>query len=250
MVARLADWTTSPATPSNSTARTNVENLRALVAQNIGGATQEALTIATGAVVPTVAIFTVDTEGAAATDDLDTITQTNLPAGSLIYVRCADNSRVVTLTMAGNLLTRDLQKIVLKDTRHGVGFMRISTSWQEMFRNTGNELAIVRALTADTTLVASDSGATITNTASGADRNHTLPAATVGMKLSVRVTVAFKIKLTAVGSDTIRDDDGTTVSGAAGNTEIAAVIGNYFNIECFEAAKWVVTQARGTLTTT
>lgn len=250
MVARLSDWTTGPATPSNSTARTNMENLRALVAQNIGGATQEALTIATGAVVPTVALFTVDTEGAAATDDLDTITQTNLPAGSLILVRCTDNARVVTLTIAGNLLTRDLQKIVLKDTRHFVCFVRISNSWQEVFRNTGNELDIVRALTSDTTLVPSDSGCIITNTGATANRTHTLPAATVGMKLGVRVTAAYTIQLTAAGSDTITDDDGTTVSAGGGNTVIAAVVGNYFNIECFEAAKWVVTNARGTLTTT
>ena len=250
MVALPSDWTTSPAAPTNAAARANLEQIRDFIAQSIGGQAQEALTIATGAVTPTGALFAVDTEGAAATDDLDTITLTNLPAGSLMIVRSADASRVVTITTAGNILTRDAKSIVLRNTSHFVVFARVSTSCQEIVRNIGDELSRIRALTADTTLVASDSGTIITNTGAGADRVHTLPAATVGMALSIRVTVAFKVKLVASGTDTIRDDDGTTVSAAGGNTEIAAVVGNQFEIECHEAGKWWVTSARGTLTTT
>lgn len=250
MTTLVSDWTSS-GTPSNSQARTNLENMRDCIAETIGGAALEALTIASGAVTPTVALFTVDTEGAAATDDLDTIQQTNHQAGRMIVVRMADSSRVPTLKHgSGNLINRDGVDIVLTSTSHWVKYVRVGSSWIEVGRNLGNELVRVRALTSNTTLVPSDSGCIITNTGSGADRNHTLPPATVGMRLSVRVTVAFKIKLTAVGADTIRDDDGTTVSAAAGNTEIAAVVGNQFEIECHQAGKWWVTSARGTLTTT
>lgn len=249
MVARLADWTTS-GTPSNATGRTNLELLRGNLVQSPGGQTQEALTISSGAVVPTGALCIVDTEGAAATDDLDTVTQTNLPAGSIVIIRSTDAARVITVTQAGNLLLRDAKSVVLRSSSHWVMLARVSTAWVEIDRNLDNELDTVRALTTATTLVASDSGATLTNTGAGGALVHTLPAATVGMRLRIRVTVAQAVRLDAVGADTITDDNGTTISGPGGNTSMAGVIGNAFNIECFEAAKWVVTYSRGTLTTT
>jgi hypothetical protein len=250
MTALVSDWT-STGTPSNATARANLEQLRDFISESIGSAAQESLTIAAGAVTPTVALVKVDTEGSAATDDLDTIATTNHPDGRIIVLRSADPSRVVTVKNgSGNISLRDSKDLVLRTPTHFVVLARMSSTWVEVLRSVANELRTVRALTSDTTLVASDSGTIITNTGAAADRNHTLPAATVGMWLRVCVTAAFKIKLTANGTDTIRDDDGTTVSAAGGNTEIAATVGNYFEIQCHEAAKWVVIAARGTLTTT
>lgn len=225
--------------------------LRDFIAQGVGGAAIATLTISSGAVTPSSALVAIDTEGAAATDDLDTIQQTNTPTGFLLLVRSVDASRVVTLKHStGNLQMLDSKDVELRSASEFVVFVRISGIWWEVARSIPNRLERVRALTSATTLTAADSATVITNTGSGGDLNHSLPAATVGMTLKVRVTAAHKIKLTANGTDTIRDDDGTTVSAAGGNTEIAAVVGNAFDIACFEAAKWVVTYSRGTLTTT
>jgi hypothetical protein len=187
MTALVADGVLG-ANPNNAAARVALEQIRDFIAEMTGGSAIEALTLASDTVTPTVAVFSVDTEGAAAEDDLATIAQTNHPAGRLIAVRSVDAARVVTIVQGGNILTRDAQSIVLYDPKDFVLFLR--------------------------------------------------------------VTAAHKIKLTADGSDTITDDDGTTVSAGGGNTEIAAVVGNLFDIECFEAGKWVVTRTRGTLTTT
>jgi hypothetical protein len=249
MTALVADGVLG-ANPNNAAARVALEQIRDFIAEMTGGSAIEALTLASDTVTPTVAVFSVDTEGAAAEDDLATIAQTNHPAGRLIAVRSVDAARVVTIVQGGNILTRDAQSIVLYDPKDFVLFLRVGAAWVEVFRSIPNRLRRVRALDAATALVASDSGATLTNTGASGDLEHDLPAATVGMELRVRVTAAHKIKLTADGSDTITDDDGTTVSAGGGNTEIAAVVGNLFDIECFEAGKWVVTRTRGTLTTT
>ena len=221
------------------------------VRQNIGGAAQGALTLASDACTPTVAAFTIDTEGAAATDDCKTIAVTNFPDGSWIFVSSADASRVPTLKHGtGNLLLRDGAgcDLVLYNPLDVVAFQRIGSNFVERFRSTQNRLARVRALTANTTLVVSDSGSIITNTAAGGDLDHALPAAAPGVSYRVRLTTAHKIKVHANGTDVIRAAG--TVSAGGGNTEMAAVAGNWFDIECNEAGKWFVTGSVGTLTTT
>tara|TARA_R110002110_G_scaffold82712_2_gene215076 strand:- start:5298 stop:6488 length:1191 start_codon:yes stop_codon:yes gene_type:complete len=64
----------------------------------------EALTIATGTVSITNSgsSYVLDTEGAAASDDLDTINGGN--DGEIIYLRIAADARVVNVTAAGNIL--------------------------------------------------------------------------------------------------------------------------------------------------
>jgi hypothetical protein len=58
--------------------------------------TQE-YTIATGAITPVGSYFTIDTEGDAASDDLDTITATNYREGDEITVTAANSGRTVVL---------------------------------------------------------------------------------------------------------------------------------------------------------
>lgn len=70
----------------------------------LGGASA---TIATGVVTYAAASFlTVDTEGAAATDNLDTISASGgatLQAGAILVLKAADSARTVSVTEAGNI---------------------------------------------------------------------------------------------------------------------------------------------------
>lgn len=61
------------------------------------------LTMASGAITPTALSHTVDTEGDAVSDDLDTITATNAAAGDIITLRAVSDARYVYLTTAGNI---------------------------------------------------------------------------------------------------------------------------------------------------
>lgn len=59
---------------------------------------QGTLTIATGAVTPTgPGTFIIDTEASAATDDLDTLTATNMADGDVIVVMAANSARTVVI---------------------------------------------------------------------------------------------------------------------------------------------------------
>lgn len=56
------------------------------------------LTIATGAVTPTgPGTLVIDTEADAATDDLDTMTATNMADGDVVVVKAADSARTVVI---------------------------------------------------------------------------------------------------------------------------------------------------------
>lgn len=64
------------------------------------------LTISSGVITPTQSYHSIDTEGDAATDDLDTITATNFVAGGVVYFKQADNSRdIVFKNGTGNIYT-------------------------------------------------------------------------------------------------------------------------------------------------
>lgn len=88
----------------------------------LGGVRSE-LTIATGAITPTLAgTIVVDTEGDAASDDLDTITATNMNDGDIIILKAADDARtVVVKNGTGNIacnadfsLDNSLDRIMLQ----------------------------------------------------------------------------------------------------------------------------------------
>jgi hypothetical protein len=61
---------------------------------NINGSSSS--TISSGAITPTKSLIVVDTEGAAASDTLDTISGGS--EGQILFIRCANASRVVTLS--------------------------------------------------------------------------------------------------------------------------------------------------------
>lgn len=84
-------------------AKSDIGDVRDVVAE-IGGkdswASSKGLTIASGAIVPTCHAHTVDTESGAASDDLTTITTTNIPEGRFLWLFAANASHAVVVKHA------------------------------------------------------------------------------------------------------------------------------------------------------
>ena len=102
------------------------------------GATRTALTIATGAVTATGSFHTIDTEGAAATDDLDTINGGSL--GDILVLITANSARDVTVRDAsvsgGNINTAGAASFTLTSVAATMMLMQTVTgSWQEISRS-------------------------------------------------------------------------------------------------------------------
>lgn len=129
-------------TPTNAQFAAYIEAFRDVVSNQIGGAGRYELTIASGAVTPPArdhgGVFRLDTEGNAASDTLDTITQTNTPDGTIIIVMAEDAARVVTLNHAaggsGQILLFDSTDFVFASLSAWVMLQRRSTDWVELMR--------------------------------------------------------------------------------------------------------------------
>lgn len=129
-------------TPTNAQFQGYIEDLRDVVSNQIGGAGRTELTIASGAVTPPArdhgGVFRIDTEGNAASDTLDTITQTNTPDGTVIILQAEDAARVVTLNHAaggsGQILLTDSTDFVFASLSAWVMLQRRSTDWVELMR--------------------------------------------------------------------------------------------------------------------
>lgn len=129
-------------TPTNAQFQGYIEDLRDVVSNQIGGAGRTELTIATGAVTPPArdhgGVFKIDTEGNAASDTLDTITQTNTPDGTVIVLMAEDAARVVTLNHAaggsGQMLLTNSTDFVFASLAAWVMLQRRSTDWVELQR--------------------------------------------------------------------------------------------------------------------
>ncbi len=95
---------------------------------------EEELTIASGSVTPTSGFHQIDTEGNAATDDLDTIVGTNVPDGALLVIEAASSTRtVVCKDGTGNLrLAGDFS---LTDTDDKLTLLWTGTQWHELSRS-------------------------------------------------------------------------------------------------------------------
>jgi len=75
-------------------------NVLAEIAGSGDASGEQALTIASGVITPAAGrsrFLRIDTQGAAATDDLDTIAQTNVPDQAFVFLAIADPSRVVVV---------------------------------------------------------------------------------------------------------------------------------------------------------
>lgn len=107
-----------------------------------GGAAATTLTIAAGVVTPTGAFHKIDTEGAAASDDLTNANTTNLPAGSILILQAINAGRKPTVKNSsggsGQFVTVDGADFVLSSVDHTIGFVRYGSDWKEIFRAGGS----------------------------------------------------------------------------------------------------------------
>jgi hypothetical protein len=101
----------------------SVATVKARLAQSMDGvgnldfATSTELTISTGSVTPTQNWHTIDTEGDAASDDLDTIVASALTDGFRLYIRANNTARTVVIKHnTGNIVTFNALDITLDET--------------------------------------------------------------------------------------------------------------------------------------
>lgn len=134
--------------------------------KQIPGAAQSelAVTISGGSITPAGGggVLSIDTESAAATDDLTNILTTNYPDGACLQLRNANNARFVTLknaaTGAGQIhLDRDAD-YVLDDTEKWLLIARRGTDWYEIFRGPSRPAMPVVAKNANFTVQREDIG--------------------------------------------------------------------------------------------
>lgn len=122
----------------------------------VSNSNPEALTIASGSVTPTRGFVIIDTESAAATDDLANISASTL-GSKMLFVKATSGSRVITLKHlaggSGQLYLSAAADLVLDDPTKMVAFMYNTSSsrWEQAWKNWG----IYAPLTADRTAIRS-----------------------------------------------------------------------------------------------
>lgn len=106
------------------------------------GVTEQALTLSTDAITPAVGasgIISIDTEAAAAADNLANIVLTNVPDGSCLLLRIANNARVVTVKHlaggSGQLSLRSGADLVMSATTQWLCVKRTGTLLEEQWRS-------------------------------------------------------------------------------------------------------------------
>ena len=106
------------------------------------GVAEQALTLATDVITPAVGasgIISIDTEAAAAADNLANIVLTNVPDGSCLLLRIANNARVVTVKHlaggSGQLSLRSAADLVMSATTQWLCVKRTGTLLEEQWRS-------------------------------------------------------------------------------------------------------------------
>lgn len=114
------------------------DNLQATKQIPGAGEPRTVLTIASGSVTPTIGVHGIDTEGAASTDDLTNIVQTNLPDGSGLIIKpsAAGHSIVVKHAAggAGQISLTGSADFTMTDIRTHLYLQRVGTQWNEIGR--------------------------------------------------------------------------------------------------------------------
>lgn len=180
------------------------------------GVAEQALTLASDAILPAAGasgIIAVDTEAAAASDNLGIITQTNVEDNSLLILRNANAARVVVVKHnaggTGQISLKSGGDFVLADPdRHWLMVKRTGTSYKEVARFPAADAAPLLAKTANYTTTAADRGQLIDCT-SGSFTVTLLASATAGkgFEQAIRNSGTGVITIDPNGSETI---DGAT----------------------------------------
>lgn len=137
------------------------------------------LTVASGIVTNTQGVHALDTEGAAASDDLDTITAgAGIAAEFVLVLRAANVAHVVTLKDGtGNLILRG--PCALDSTDAMIALLYDGTNWREVGRSVTVGILDRNVTTAE--IVSNASEATV--------YTFSVPANTLGTNRSIRLTL-------------------------------------------------------------
>lgn len=141
----------SNAARTNAEMKTALEDVRNTIAELLGGSAGEAapLAIAGDSATPTAAVHRIDTEAAAAADDLKWLAQANHPEGRILLIRATDAGRVVTVKHGaggvGQILLANGADFVLNSTSKYLLVKRYGTQWDEVYRSYGADSAGARA---------------------------------------------------------------------------------------------------------
>jgi len=181
-----------------------------IAAQELPGAVPPAaLTIASGSITPATAAVIVDTESAAAADDLSTINGTTLHDGAFLFLRAADASRVVTVkhgTGVGAIQLHDAADVALSATswlqlrRSGTGWMEVQPLRAASAQGcTGNAATATRADTLK-------QGGLAAPTSAGTSTAYTVTSSPVVSALAAGNIYQFKAHTACGASPTVNFD--------------------------------------------
>jgi hypothetical protein len=206
--------------------KTALDDWLAATKQLPGGAAISTLTLATDAATPTGAVHRIDTEAAAATDNMANLAVTNLPAGSLLLVTNANASRLVVAKHAaggsGQLSLKTGGDFVLANPdKDWLLLVLISTTWTEILRSPDTGVSDVLTKTGAYTTTAADRNKLIDGT-SGTWTLTLLAAATAGKDFvqPIKNSGTGVITLDGNGAETI---DGSTTLALNQGDEIVLV---------------------------
>jgi hypothetical protein len=119
-------------------AATALNALRDAALQFPGGEAVSELTIASGVIIPTSGVHTVDTEGNAATDDLTHVQLDNIRDGGLIVLLPESIDRVVTVKHGqggnGQLMLAGDDDLALEQVCSAIWLQRRGSYWREITR--------------------------------------------------------------------------------------------------------------------
>ena len=172
----------SQAGRTNGEAKAGQDDMLTFIANLLGGAPAQELTLASGDITPPDrhgGHLIVDTEADAASDNFDHLLTTNLHIGAFVFIRAADNARTVVVKHAaggdGTLQLLGAADFTLDDTRKWIFFVHNTQgTFTEVLRDYGADDAGFRAFRGITNTVSA------TTTAEGTLELATTPEVDTG----------------------------------------------------------------------
>lgn len=148
--------------------QTDLENWLSGTRMMLGGGV-DARTIASGSITPTLPYVKVDTEAAAASDDLDFMVQTNYTEdGRFVILRAANDARTVVvrhnITGSGKFLLANGLNFSLDTDKKYLMVVKDGTTWVEIGRFFGPDGTALRTFNGYGSVVTFDQGNTIAQT--------------------------------------------------------------------------------------
>lgn len=224
--------------------QTSMDAFRDVVAQMLGSQARSEIVISGGAATAVRAMHTIDTEGGASTDELDTLDCTALENGAIVFLFAEDAARVVELrhnqTGPYQLLMRDGQSVFLDTLNRMIAFRVDKTTpssefLTELFRVGYGPSVITK--TANYAPTADQAGCIFTNLGAGGAIEATLPSARLGLgPFTFAVYAAQEHKVIAAAGDVIRID--ASESAAAGDVK-SSTPGDVVTLVAIDATTWL-----------